>query len=163
MIPARHVRRRRLAALTASCTLAVATVAHLAQPDDAAGSSPQTFSEWYAHAENRAWYEFQQWYGASARNASYFHVRQHFGNGRLGDQAVRVALCESDLEPRAVSPTNDHGVFQLNAPSWRSRFDDVTGVAWADGVYHADLNARFARWLHDVTGGWSHWACRGAA
>lgn len=159
----RRIRRRRLAALTASCTLAIATVAHVAQPDDAGSSSPETFAEWYSHPENRAWYQFQRWYGASPRNAAYFHIRQHFGTGRLGDQAVRVALCESDLQPRAVSPTNDHGVFQLNAPSWRSRFGDVTGVAWADGVYHADLNARFARWLHDVTGGWSHWACRSAA
>lgn len=148
--------RRRLAVLLILCAgmlgWAVFVLADSADASD--------FDSWYAQPENREWYEFQQWYGASPRNASYYHIREHFGTGRLGDQAVRVADCESDLDPRAVSPTNDHGVFQINAPSWRRRFAAVTGEAWNPGVYHADTNARFAAWLVAETGGWSHWACK---
>ena len=157
-------RRRRLATLIQVCAVALAlTVLASWGPSDAdiaGASSGQSFDEWYAEPENRDWYHFQQWYGADERNASFFHIRQHFGTGYLGDQAVRVAQCESRLDPQAVSPTNDHGVFQLNAPSWARRFEQVTGQPWNPDVYHAEANARFARWLVEETGGWSHWACR---
>lgn len=145
---------RRLAILVMVCLLALAVV--LVATEDA---NAESFEQWYAQPENRDWYHFQQWYGASPRNAAYYHIREHFGTGALGDRAVRIAICESDLNPRAVSPTNDHGVMQLNAPSWRYRFEQVTGLAWNPNVYHADANAAFARWLHDETGGFSHWAC----
>lgn len=161
-LDAKHARQDRLALLVCACVLAlVLTLLATVGPSDTkvAGASSHDFASWYAVPENRDWYHFQEWYGASPRNASYFHIRQHFGNGDLGDQAVRVAMCESDLWPRATSATNDHGVFQINRPSWERRFAEVTGQAWNPNVYHADANARFARWLHDVTGGWSHWAC----
>lgn len=134
--------------------LIFATVVALAAPAGA-----QTFDEWYAQPENREYYHFQQWYGASPRNASYYHIREHFGAGRLGDQAVRVAECESKLSPTAKSPTNDHGVFQLNAPSHQRRFPQVTGVAWSPNVYHASYNAQYARWLYDQLG-WQPWTCK---
>lgn len=102
--------------------------------------------------------EFHAWYSASPRNAAYYHVRQHFGTGALGDKAIRVALCESDLQPRAVSPTGDHGVLQLNAKYQRAQFERVTGVAWSPNVYHADANARYARWLYEQSG-WQPWTC----
>lgn len=154
-------RRERLLWLVCACAVVLAMFG-LARTTPVGASDPE-FQSWYADEENRAWFHFQEWYGASERNAAFFHIRQHFGTGRLGDQAVRVAQCESGLNPRAKSSTNDHGVFQINAPSWRSRFAAVTGEAWSPNVYHADANARFARWLVEETGGWSHWACRGAA
>lgn len=156
----------RVGCLAVVCVVAVAITLLVTQgPSDvriAGASDGQSFDEWYAQPENAAWYEFQQWYGASPRNAGYYHVREHFGTGRLGDQAVRVVACESDFQPRATSPTNDHGLFQLNAPSWRYRFEQVTGEPWNPDVYHADANARFARWLYEQSG-WRPWTCRGAA
>lgn len=163
----RERQRDRLRSLAIVCAVALAlTYLLTVGPSDtriAGASTQQSFADWYAEPENRDYYHFQEWYGADERNASYFHIRQHFGTGRLGDQAVRVAQCESGLNPRAVSPTNDHGVFQINAPSWQRRFPQVTGQAWNPNVYHAEANARFARWLVNETGGWSHWACRSAA
>lgn len=152
--------RRRLARLALICAVALALVGlgRTALDDVAiAGASEhQSFAEWYAASpENR----FHYWYSSDERNASYFHIRQHFGHGSLGDTAVRIAQCESGLDPHARSRTNDHGVFQLNAPSWSSRFQQVTGQPWNPDVYHAEANARFARWLVNETGGWSHWAC----
>ena len=95
-------------------------------------------------------------------------IAAHFGTGELGRQAQAIAACESQLNPRAVSPTNDHGLFQLHAGSagfpggWVATFEDVTGAAFYDGVYDPYLNARFARWMYDRSG-WQPWACRGAA
>ena len=79
-------------------------------------------------------------------------------------KACSVLACESQGNPRAASPTNDHGLFQLHAGSagfpggWQSTFRDVTGVAFFDGVYDPDLNVRFARWLWGQSG-WRPWAC----
>lgn len=157
-----QTRRQNLRTLAWACAAAIAlTLLATTGPADitVAGASGQTFEDWYAQPENRDWYHFNEWYGASPRNSSYFHIRQHFGNGPTGDKAVQIAICESDLNPRAVSRTNDHGVMQLNAPSWRSRFAQVTGHAWDPNVYHASLNVAFAKWLFDETGGFSHWAC----
>lgn len=117
----------------------------------AAGAAPQSAEE-----------EFYAWYSASPRNASYFHLRDEFGTGRLGDQAVRVAQCESELNPRAVSPTNDHGLLQINAKYHRAQFERVTGAAWSPNVYHASYNAAYAKWLWEQQG-WGPWTCRGAA
>lgn len=155
---------RAVAKIAAVCAVALALVGlarhELSDARIAGASSGQSFEEWYAASpENR----FHFWYSSDERNASFFHIRQHFGEGRLGDQAVRVAECESELDPQAVSPTRDYGLFQLNAASWARRFEQVTGHPWNPDVYHADANARFARWLVNETGGWSHWACRGAA
>lgn len=158
----RDVRRDRLRTLVIVCAVALALVglgrSEVSDTDIAGASGSQSFDEWYAQPENRDYYHFQQWYGGDVRNSSYYHVRQHFGTGRLGDQAVRVAICESDLNPRAKSPTDDHGVMQLNAPSHRRQFERVTGVAWSPNVYHADANARYARWLVSEQG-WGPWTC----
>lgn len=159
--------RKHLMLLAGFCLLALSTVGlSTCGPGDsfiegnAAGASEdQTFEQWYGQPENRDWYHFNQWYSSSPRNASYYHVRDEFGNGPTGDKAVQIAICESDLNPRAVSKTDDHGIMQLNRPSWERKFRSVTGVSWSEGVYHASYNAKFAKWLYDTTGGFSHWAC----
>jgi hypothetical protein len=88
---------------------------------------------------------------------------------RVAQQATRVASCESKLDPGAVSPTNDHGLFQIHAGSagfpggWKATFTSVTGQPWAK-VYDPFWNAVFAKWLYEDSGNsWSHWSCRHAA
>lgn len=93
-------------------------------------------------------------------------IAAHFGTGELGHQAQRVAACESELDAGAVSPTNDHGLFQINRPTWDKPeawdgWQQVTGTSWS-AVYDADTNARFARQLYDRSG-WGPWTCRHAA
>lgn len=160
-LEARQTRRRRLAQLIRVCAAAIALVVlATVGPSDVAvaGASGQSFEEWYADDDNARWFHFNEWYGADVRNASYYHLRQHFGTGRLGDQAVAIARCESDLLPTAKSPTNDHGLLQINARYHRTQFERVTGVAWNPNVYHADANARYARWLWEQQG-WRPWTC----
>lgn len=117
-----------------------------------------SFEEWYSVQENRDWYHFNEWYSADERNASYYHIREHFGTGYVGDQAVKIAQCESQLNPRAKSPTNDHGVFQINYIHTRS-FESVTGHAWNPNVYHASLNSKYAKELY-IRQGWEPWVCK---
>lgn len=78
-------------------------------------------------------------------------------------QALAVARCESNLSPTASSPTNDHGVFQINRPTWDAPsawdgWQQQTGTSWAN-VYDARTNTEFARALYDRQG-WRPWACR---
>lgn len=76
------------------------------------------------------------------------------------DKAVRVAGCESNLNPGAVSAGGgNHGLFQINSVH-RSSFTAVTGQPWAS-VYDAYYNAQFARHLYDSSG-WQPWGCRNA-
>jgi hypothetical protein len=73
---------------------------------------------------------------------------------------MRLAHCESTLNPGAVSPGGGNwGLFQINTVH-RSSFEAVTGRPWS-AVLEADANAQFARWLFDQQG-WAPWACRGA-
>lgn len=83
-------------------------------------------------------------------------VERHFG--AAAGQAMRIAECESSLNPAAVSVTDDHGLFQINAPSHRGQFERVTGRPWS-AVYDAEANTIYAKWLYDQQG-WSPWACR---
>lgn len=66
-----------------------------------------------------------------------------------GPQAPRM-LCtidrESSWRPWVVSPTNDHGLAQLNAPTWRRHF----GRRWAL-VYDPVENVRMAREVFLIT------------
>jgi len=77
--------------------------------------------------------------------------------GDRSPEATRVAHCESTMNPGAVSSTNDHGLFQINAVH-RGDFERVTGQPWSM-VYDAYWNTVFAKHLVD-TQGWRPWACR---
>jgi hypothetical protein len=81
--------------------------------------------------------------------------------GADSGSAERVAWCESRLDPRAVSPTDDHGLFQINATYHRTSFEQVTGQPWSM-VYDAFWNTVYAKHLYD-TQGWQPWTCRDAA
>ena len=80
--------------------------------------------------------------------------------GDAAGSATRVAECESKMDPGAVSPTNDHGLFQINAVHRRD-FEAVTGQPWS-AVYDPYWNTVFAKHLFD-TQGWGPWTCRHAA
>jgi hypothetical protein len=82
-------------------------------------------------------------------------IQRHFG--AAAPAAIRVARCESGLNPRAVSPGGgNHGLFQINNVH-RGTFESVTGAPWS-AVYDAETNTRFARWLYGQQG-WGPWAC----
>lgn len=78
---------------------------------------------------------------------------------QLHDQATAIVDCETGhtWDPNVVSPTNDHGLFQINAYYHRAQFERVTGQPWHK-VYEPFWNARYARWLYDQKG-WQPWAC----
>ena len=81
--------------------------------------------------------------------------------GDRAPEAQRVAHCESTMNPAAVSPTNDHGLFQINARYHRASFEQVTGQPW-HMVYDAFWNTVYAKHLYDQQG-WAPWTCRYAA
>lgn len=156
---AKAQRRRNLRTLLIVAAVVWALIGLALSPvsDVRAAGASQSFAAWYnASPENR----FHYWYASDERNAGYYHIREHFGHGRLGDQAVRVAQCESELRPSALNRSSGaSGLFQV-MPSWRSRYGQVTGQPYYDDRFNPDANARFAAWLVHETGGWSHWSCR---
>lgn len=81
-------------------------------------------------------------------------IQRHFGPA--ASEAIRIADCESGMNPNAVSPTNDHGLFQINAVH-RGQFEAVTGAPWSS-VYDPELNTIYARYLYGQQG-WSPWTC----
>src|SRR5688572_6791221 len=67
-------------------------------------------------------------------------IREIFGP-EVAPEAIDVAICESDLNPRAVSKGDDHGLFQINGVN-RERFTEVTGQPWS-AVYDPVWNTRY--------------------
>lgn len=96
--------------------------------------------------------------GACARTSSrtgsvHDAINRYFPE--VYDKAVRVATCESGLDPSAVSPTNDHGLFQINYVH-RSRVESM-GYSWSQ-IYDPYVNSRVARSLYNESG-WRPWVC----
>ena len=83
------------------------------------------------------------------------HINAIFGSA--APAATRIATCESGMNPTAVSPTNDHGLFQINAIH-RDEFTRVTGQPWSS-IYDPHWNSVYARHLY-ATQGWSPWSCK---
>lgn len=81
-------------------------------------------------------------------------IQRHFGDA--APAAIRIAQCESGMNPNAVSPTNDHGLFQINIVH-RGQFEAVTGAPWSS-VYDPELNTIYARHLY-AQQGWGPWTC----
>lgn len=78
------------------------------------------------------------------------------------DFACGVIACESGYNPNAVSRTNDHGLAQVNAPTWArpGHPDPVAhfiGVHW-DRRYDGWSNLVFAQKIRHHYG-WRMWAC----
>ena len=157
---------RAVAVIAAVCAVALAVVGlALSGPGDmrVAGASPASAAAYhdYCHSspERKAWCDWQGWM-AEPRNQGWFAVSSHFGdNDRLLAQARRVVDCESRFEPRALNRSSGAaGLFQV-MPQWASRYEQVTGVPYYDGRFDPQANARFARWLWQQSGTWSHWSC----
>lgn len=173
----RHIRKVIAAiALVTTMTFSIPVLA-LASEDPSA-EEEAAFQEWYnSSQENRDYYHWYVWVNESPENEAYWRwkteqdrqasggvegaITHYFGgaNTALGAQARRVAQCESGMNPNAKSPTNDHGLFQLNAPSHSRQFDNVTGSPFYNGVYNAYENAEYARYLYNQQG-WGPWSCR---
>lgn len=87
-------------------------------------------------------------------------ISQYFGD--IYDSAVRVAQCESGLDPGAISPGGGNwGLFQINT-THKADFENYTGQPWS-AVLNADYNAMYARKLYDGNGGWGPWTCKRVA
>ena len=76
-------------------------------------------------------------------------IRRLFGKD--AGWAMCIVNRESGWNPRAVSATNDHGLFQLNAPTWQRFF----GPRW-QRVYDPVANVRMAYVIYQ-RGGRSPW------
>lgn len=81
-----------------------------------------------------------------------------------GDTATahRVAKCESNYDPNAVSRTGDHGLFQINAATWNKPghadpVADFIGRNW-HRRYEPAMNAIMAKKIRDRYG-WRMWSC----
>ncbi|MBA2282417.1 MAG: transglycosylase SLT domain-containing protein [Actinomycetota bacterium] len=84
------------------------------------------------------------------------YIDQVFGTQAAA--AKSVAMCESTMNPGAVSPGGgNHGLFQINNVH-RATFEQVTGQPWS-AVYDPYWNAFFAKYLVDQSG-WQPWSCR---
>lgn len=91
--------------------------------------------------------------GGSAEDA----IAAYFGD--VYDKAVRVARCESGLDPGAVSPGGGNwGLFQINTVH-RGMVESM-GYSW-DQILDPYVNADVARHIYDSSG-WGPWGCRGA-
>jgi hypothetical protein len=67
--------------------------------------------------------------------------------------AFRIVECESRWDPSAVSPTNDHGLFQINAIHLQPG-----GAGYGMDPYNPVENITIARRLYDESG-WRPWVC----
>lgn len=88
-------------------------------------------------------------------------VIDHIFAGEVG-KATAIAQCESEMDVNAVSHTNDHGLFQINEPTW-NRPDHSDEVArWIGKHWHLRydpaVNAIMAKKIRDKYG-WKMWEC----
>lgn len=81
----------------------------------------------------------------------------HMGVGWRGGEAVRVATCESGLNPRATNGSHD-GLFQQADAYWSGRSAQY-GQA-GRSAYDPWANAVVSAGMVRDTGGWSHWSCK---
>jgi hypothetical protein len=63
-----------------------------------------------------------------------------------------LIMNESSGRPKAVSPTNDHGLVQFNA-CWSGTFRRVMHVNFFPNIYDPELNLRFAYYVFHVVQG----------
>ena len=104
--------------------------------------------------------------GVSCDSAVASLIRQIWPDGSE-DKAVRVARCESGLNPIAVGGPNsngtlDFGVFQFNnGGTLQSYLPGDTYRAKVDNALHAEANIRAALQLWRDRG-WDPWSCRDA-
>ena len=77
-------------------------------------------------------------------------IASHFPAGEVST-ACAVMMCESQGNPNAISPTNDHGLFQINVVhrnsfDWSRRYDPHVNTAYAASLWGRK--------------GWQPWTCQ---
>jgi murein L,D-transpeptidase YcbB/YkuD len=82
-------------------------------------------------------------------------IKNAFGSGTLGNQAISVATCESSLNPNAYNPAPPYamGLFQIAKGTWAE-----AGIGKGN-PYNPTDNAQAARRLYNRQG-WAPWACQ---
>ena len=85
------------------------------------------------------------------------HAFATMGVGWRSGEAVRVASCESGLNPRATNGSHD-GLFQQARAYWSGRSQQY-GQA-GRSAYDPWANAVVSAGMVRDTGGWSHWSCK---
>ena len=90
--------------------------------------------------------------GATPEDHIGFFFQEHTSD------ALKVANCESSMNPGAVSPGGgNHGLFQINSVH-RAAFEQRTGESFSK-VYDPWWNTMYARMLFDDQG-WGPWSCK---
>jgi hypothetical protein len=83
-------------------------------------------------------------------------IREQFPSDAEYNRAFNIAKCESNLNPKAVSPGGGNwGLFQINKVH-RSRVEAM-GYSW-DQILNPYVNADVARAIYDSSG-WRAWSC----
>jgi hypothetical protein len=78
-------------------------------------------------------------------------IRRVFGD----EFAVKVATCESGLNPRAVGSHGERGIFQIH-PVHISSIQKA-GFTW-DQMFDPNINITYAKMLYNWNG-WQPWTC----
>jgi uncharacterized protein YraI len=80
-----------------------------------------------------------------------YAAADHYGQSR--DEMLRVATCESNLDPYAVNPSGSYGLFQFIRSTWKS-----TPYGNED-IFDPEANAMAAGWMWKQ-GRKSEWVCQ---
>jgi uncharacterized protein YraI len=80
-----------------------------------------------------------------------YHAADRYGQSR--DDMLRVAECESNLDPYAVNPSGSYGLFQFIRTTWKS-----TPYGHKD-IFDPEANANAAAWMWSE-GRKSEWVCQ---
>lgn len=150
----KHLNKLRLVLISfiAIVSFAACTPAELAAWHAAHASSSTPAQTWPSNEHDILWHAIH----------TKFPSSQH-------RTAIRVATCESgttsdfkSIDMRAVSHTNDHGAFQINATTWNKPYhsDPVArfiGQNW-HRRYEPAMNAEMAYRIW-ARYGWRMWSC----
>ena len=112
--------------------------------------------------------KFQQSEGfaTATREAAFdrWRVGYRIGGGTNLSAFENVILpCESggEIDPdAAVGPTDDWGRAQINRPTWKNRFEELTGLVFEDWIRDPLLNGYMAAVVEDEhSSGLNAWTC----
>ncbi len=129
-----------LYALIITMLLVLTPTATASPPPDPGARSAKTKAMYACNQRPAAWSERE------------LRCVVRIGFGSEAPNAEKIVRCESVWTPRAVSRTDDHGLFQINR-RWNSE-------GWRKGanIYDPVWNTRIARWFWE-TRGWGDWTC----
>ncbi len=93
-----------------------------------------------------------------------WRVGYRIGGGQNLSAFENVILpCESggEIDPdAAVGPTDDWGRSQINRPTWKNRFEELTGLVFEDWIRDPLLNGYMAAVVEDEhSSGLNAWTC----